>query len=57
MKKRKKISQSEIARRKKQSKRDYQINHINDIYKEEARKEREWVKRHLENLNIDEGEI
>ena len=55
MKKRKKISQSEIARRKKQSKRDYQINHINDIYKEEARKEREWVKRHLENLNINEG--
>lgn len=57
MKKRKKISQSEIARRKKQSKRDYQINHINDIYKEEARKEREWVKRHLENLNINEEEI
>lgn len=40
MKKRKNISATEIARRKKQSKLDYQIRNIDKIYKENAKKDR-----------------
>lgn len=38
MKKRKKISQSEIIRRKKQSNKDYQIYNYDKIFKEAERK-------------------
>lgn len=41
MKKKKKISSAEIERRKKQSKMTYQINNIDKIYKDNARKQRE----------------
>ncbi len=44
-KRNKRVSQSELLRRQKQSKRDYQINNIDKIYKEEERKRKDWIEK------------
>lgn len=51
MKKKKKISNSELLRRQKQSKRDYQINNIDKIYRDEERKRKEWFNKQFNENN------
>lgn len=51
MKKKKKISNSELLRRQKQSKRDYQINNIDKIYRDEERKRKKWFNKQFNENN------
>ncbi len=51
MKRKKKISNSELLRRQKQSKRDYQINNIDKIYRDEERKRKEWFNKQFNENN------
>ncbi len=51
MKRKKRISNSELLRRQKQSKRDYQINNIDKIYRDEERKRKEWFNKQFNENN------
>lgn len=54
MKKRKKVSQSEILRRKKQSNIDYQIRNYDKIFREAERKRKEDMqKQYNEIISLD----
>lgn len=57
MKKRKKISQSEIIRRKKQSNKDYQIYNYDKIFKEAERKRKRDLYRQYDELISQNNEM